>query len=317
MTISYQQVYDSIATMLDSGLDIKKALQTSAIDAKKELHDALIKVGKSVEKGETLAKAFRKHPVVFPIMDRTLIDVGESSGRLPGVFKSLAEWYRFKAKILMIIKGGLRKPVGNLLAAAFIMPVPSLFSESAGNYLMSVLKLLIIFFGPASALVILYIKSGEQGSFRLFIEKMAFKIPLVGKAMRTLALGRYCFGFWMLFESGVPIEKCAQIATDLSGNTLISKMVTGGSNSARQGNPVSSGFSPELPDDFLAIWKVGEESGRLSQTLTKLYKKQIELAENSFLELSQWLPRLVWALVMIYFVYHIISFWSGYFSQYN
>ena len=121
----------------------------------------------------------------------------------------------------------------------------------------------------------------------------------------------------MLFESGVPIEKCAQIATDLSGNTLISEMVAGGSKSAQQGNPVSSGFSSELPGDFLSIWKVGEESGRLSQTLTKLYKKQIELAENSFLELSQWLPRLVWSLVMIYFAYYIISFWSGYFNQYN
>ena len=135
--------------------------------------------------------------------------------------------------------------------------------------------------------------------------------------MRTLALGRYCFGFWMLFESGIPVEKCAKIATDLSGNTLISAMVAGGSESAQQGNPVSSGFSSELPGDFLSIWKVGEKSGRLSQTLTKLYKKQIELAENAFLELSRWLPSLVWALVMIYFAYYIISFWSGYFKQYN
>lgn len=317
MAISYEQVYDGISTMLSSGVDIKVSLNTSVKGANKKLYDAIMAVKKSIEKGDTLSKAFRKQSKVFPLMDRTLVDIGESSGRLPHVFKSLADWYRFKAKILMIIKGGLIKPIGNLLAAAFIMPLPLLFSDSAGSYPLSVLKLLLIFFGPASAIVILYIKSGEQGGFRLFIEKMAFKIPLLGNAMRTLALGRYCFGFWMLFESGVPIEKCAQIATDLSGNTLVSEMVAGGSKSAQQGAPVSSGFSSELPGDFLSIWKVGEESGRLSQTLTKLYKKQIEMAENSFLGLSQWLPRLVWALVMIYFAYHIISFWSGYFKQYN
>lgn len=317
MTISYQQVYDSIATMLDSGLDIKESLNTSAKGAKNELHDAIIAVKKSVEKGDTLARAFRKQSRVFPLMDRTLVEVGESSGRLPDVFKSLADWYRFKAKIIMIIKAGLRKPIGNLLAAAFIMPLPLLFSDSSGSYPLSVMKLLLIFFGPAFAIVILYMKSGEQGGFRLFVEKMVFKLPLAGNAMRTLALGRYCFGFWMLFESGIPVEKCAQIATDLSGNALVSEMVAGGSDSARQGAPVSSGFSSELPADFLSIWKVGEKSGRLSQTLTKLYKKQIELAENSFLELSQWLPRLVWSLVMIYFAYHIISFWSGYFTRFE
>ena len=62
------------------------------------------------------------------------------------------------------------------------------------------------------------------------------------------------------------------------------------------------------------MWKVGEESGRLSQTLVKLYKKQIETAEYYFSELSQWIPRMVYALVILVLAYHIISFWSAYFG---
>jgi len=307
MTISHQQVYESIATMLNSGLDIKKSLHTSVNGADKELHDAVIAVKKSAEKGDTLARAFIKQSRVFPLMDRTLVDVGEKSGRLPDVFQSLADWYRFKTQILMIIKSGLMRPILLLVAAAFIIPLPTIFTDSIGKYIFSVFILLTIFFLPACSGLYIYLNSGEQSNFRKFTEKISLRIPLVGNALWNLSLGRYCFGFWMMFESGVPVEKCTQIAADLCGNHVVAKMLAGATKSVKQGNPVSDGFSSELPGDFISIWKVGEESGRLGETLIKLYKKQIEKAEYCFLELSQWIPRAVYALVVLFFVWYILG----------
>ena len=307
MTVPYQQVYEQIATMLNAGIDLKRALHTSGNVSNRELHDAIIALGKSIDKGDTLARALARQSKVFPLPDRTLIDAGEKSGRLPEVFEALADWYRLKARLLRIIKSGLTRPFLTLTAAAFIMPLPTLFSNSMSTYIFSVLFFLIIFYIPPSLIVVLYRESDKQGPVRLFIEKLFLKIPLFGKALRNMALGRYCFGFWMLFESGVPMDKCAQIATELCGNNVISAMVNGVSKSAQQGNPVSQGFSSELPDDFLSIWMVGEESGRLGVTLRKLYEKQIEKAEYYFKELSYWVVRLVSALVALVLIWHILK----------
>jgi type II secretory pathway component PulF len=307
MIIHYQQVYEQIATMLNAGLDLKKALHTAADVSNRELHDAIIAVGRSIERGDTLARALARQQKIFPLPDRTLIDAGEKSGRLPEVFEALADWYRFKDRLLMIMKSGLMRPFITLTAAAFIMPAPTIFSDSMGAYISSVLLLLVVFYIPPTLIFVLYRKSDKQGSFRLFIDKLFLKIPLAGSALRNMALGRYCFGFWMLFESGVAIDKCAQIATELCGNSVISAMVTGGGRSAQQGSPVSKGFSSELPDDFLAIWKVGEESGRLGETLRRLYEKQIEKAEYYFKELSSWGVRLVSALVGLVIIYYILK----------
>lgn len=314
MTISFQQVYDSLATMLNSGLDIKESLNTSARGAKKDLHDAIIAVKKSVEKGDTLAKAFRKQSRVFPLMDRTLVDVGEQSGRLPHVFKSLADWYRFKKKILSMILSGLNYPMFNLAAAAVIMPLPYLFSATASKYFYLVFTNFVTFFVPPVLVIAFYLKASKQGSLRVYLEKICLKIPLVGHAIWNLSLGRYCFGFWMLYESGVSIEKCAQIGAELSENKVISDMLIGGKKSAQEGNPVSAGFSSELPADFISIFKVGEVSGKLGETLKKLYKNHIEKAEIFIKEVSTWVPRIVWAIVAIYMASNIISFWSSYYG---
>jgi type IV pilus assembly protein PilC len=307
MTISYQQVYEKIATMLNAGLDLKRALRTSANTDNRALHDAIIAVENSIDRGNTLAGALARQSKVFPLPDRTLIDAGEKSGRLPDVFQALANWYKLKARLFGIIKSGLTRPFLSLTAAAFIMPLPSIFSNSIGAYISSVLFFLMIFYIPPCAILFLYQKSDKQGGLRLSVDKLLLKIPLAGNALRNMALGRYCFGFWMLYESSVPMEKCAQIATDLCGNNVISEMVKGGRKSVQQGNPVSEGFSSELPGDFLSIWVVGEKSGRLGETLRKLYEKQIEKAEYYYKEFSYWVVRLISGLIAVVFIWHILK----------
>ena len=308
MTIFYQQVYENIATMLNAGIDLKKTLHTSVNGAHQKLHDAVIAIEKSVSRGNTLTMAFSRHPEIFPPFDRAMIEAGERSGRLPEIFKSLADWYRLKSRMMMIIRSGLIKPLLTLTAAAFIMPAPAIMT-SAGRYLFYVILLLMIFYIPPITLVILYKNLHKKGSSRVFLEKTLLKIPIIRKAVRNMELGRYCFGFWMLYESGVSVDKCAQIAADLCGNSVIADMFSGGQESAQEGNPVSAGFSRDLPEDFLSIWKVGEESGRLGETLKRVHEKLLERAEYNFIEISRWIPRIVSGLIAIFFIWYIFKSW--------
>ncbi len=315
MTIFHQQVYDKIAAMLNAGIDLKKALGMAADVGNRELRDAVLALVRSIDRGDTLSGALARQSKSFPLADRTLIDAGERSGRLPRTFQALADWYRLKTRLIMIVRSGLIRPLLTLLAAAFIMPAPVFFRESTGAYILDVLILLIIFFAPSLLMILMYRKADKQGDLRIFIDKMLFKIPLLGKALRNMALGRYCFGFRMLFEAGVPVENCAQVAAGLCGNNVISGMVREGAISAKKGNPVSQGFSSGLPEDFLSIWKVGEESGRLGETLKRLYEKQVQRAEYYFKEFSAWVIRFVSALTGLIMIWYILSSASVFISK--
>lgn len=182
-----------------------------------------------------------------------------------------------------------------------------LFLGLWGEYILSVFGFLMIFYVPTGGMISLYRSSGKQGGFRLLLDSTLLKVPLLGRGLRDIALGRYCFGFWTLFVSGFPMPRCAEIAADLSGNAAVSAMLDGGKESARRGKPVSKGFSSKVPHDFLALWAVGEESGRLDQTLRHIYKERVEQGEYYLKEFSRWLPRFIYVVVAGVIFYYFIS----------
>jgi len=307
MKISQLEVYRRLAALSTAGFDLERALQTSIVEGNGARHDAVIAVAISIRRGTTLSRALAKHPEVFPLSDRAMIEAGEKSGRLPEVFTALAEWYELKAQLWRIIKSGMGRPLLSIHAAAFIIPIHMVFMDLWLEYILSVLFFLMIFYVPAGGMISLYRGSDKHGSFRRLLDRALLKMPILGKGLRDIALARYCFGFWTLFTSGFPIPRYAEIAADLSGNAEVSAMLYGGRESAQQGKPISKGFSLELPRDFLVLWEVGEESGRLDQTLRHLYEKRIERGEFYLKEFSRWLPRMIYFLVVIVIIYYLLS----------
>jgi type IV pilus assembly protein PilC len=307
MKISKTELYRRLATLSTAGFDLERTLHTSITEENGTLHDAVIEVTKSIERGVTLSGALAKHPKVFPVLDRAIIEVGEKSGRLPEVFKTLAEWYELKAQLWRIIKSGMGRPIFSIHAAAFILPIHMVFMDLRLEYILSVLFFLMIFYVPTVGMISLYRSSSRQGNLRKLLERVLLKIPILGKGLRDIALARYCFGFWALYTSGFPMPGCAEIAADLSGNAAVSAMFCGGKESAQQGKPVSKGFSPDVPRDFLRLWVVGEESGRFDQTLRHLYEIRIEQGKFYLKEFSRWLPRMIYFFVVIVIGYYLLS----------
>lgn len=94
--------------------------------------------------------------------------------------------------------------------------------------------------------------------------------------------------------------QCAQKAAEFTGNILITDMVKGGVSSAVAGNPVSNGFSQELPKDFIDSWQIGEQTGELDNVVRHLAESSTEISERIFVELGQWIPKLIYFLICLY-----------------
>ena len=298
--MKHQQVYNGLSNMIAAGVHLTAAMRTSVAQGRGPLHNAMMAAAKSIEGGATLKAAMANHPRVFPRFDLAVIDVAEKSGQLAEALHALASWYGLRTRIWNILKSGLAYPAVVLHAGAFILPLPLLFSgKTVIEYLLAVFSVLFYVYFSAGVIYAIFKLSRTNAPLGRVVDSAVLMVPLLGKALHSLAFGRYCFGFLMLYQCGIPMDKTARFAADLTGNLAVTAMLEGGVGSVQQGLPVSKGFSPAVPMDFKALWITAETSGRMEETLEKLYEDRIEIGQDYLKRFARWLPHIIYAIFVI------------------
>ena len=104
------------------------------------------------------------------------------------------------------------------------------------------------------------------------IDKFILKIPMIGSLLRKVAVARFTRTMATLLSSGVPILLAFDIASETSGNTVISKAVVLARNSIKEGNTIAKPLeqSGEFPVMVTQMIEVGEESGTITEMLNKI-----------------------------------------------
>lgn len=308
MTKKLATAYHNLSIMLEAGIPVQQALNTTASGLKGKLRKTFSALAKGVSVGNGLTDTMSKHQNIFATLDVTLVDAADTSGNLPEVMRLLSQWYDFRSRLKNRLFSGLMLPLMVLHIAAFVGPLPFLFLGAINEvgYVIQVAKILALFYIPMVLILAILHVMPRTGILRRFMDASVLKIPVLGQALRKIAIGRYCWAFYMLYKAGVPITQCAQQATDVTGNVVVSDILKGGAESARAGNMVCEGFSPELPADFLNLWRIGEETGELDSCVKRLADNTSEGAERLFAEFAQWLPRLIYFLICVMLVILIL-----------
>jgi len=238
-----------------------------------------------------------------------LIEAADISGNLPQSFNMLSQWYDFCNKIKMTILSGLMFPFAVLNVAALVIPLPALFLAKIGigGYLTMVIQTLALFYIPAAVLLVIFRYMPKAGILRRGLDIITLKIPLLGQAVYHIALSRYCRAFYMLYKAGVPIIQCAQKSPAITGNSVVAALFEGAAQSAKNGNPVYDGFSHQLPPEFLNLWKIGEETGKLEDVTKRLGDNAADTAQHLFEEFAKWLPKIIYFVVAAFMVYQILK----------
>ena len=300
--MKYEDLYISIGTMLDAGLGINKALEIAARNSEREFRKTLTIVIEDIKNGSSLSEAMYRHPRLFPNADIKIIEVGELSGTLDKSFSLLADWHRLGTQTRSSIISGLTLPVIELHIAAFIWPLPAFilgYISLFGYMTMAIFFVFFFVYLPLALVLIIYRLSGKEGHFRDFLDSTLLKIPILGAALQSLALARFCSIFCALHNAGIPMAECSNTAADLCNNASVASMLKGGGISARNGYPVSEGFSDKTPNDFIELWQTGELSGKLSEALQRLCAKQHDLAKQNFKFLGRLVPQLCMIIVIM------------------
>ena len=297
-------IYNNLSTMLAAGLPILRSLSTAISGIKGSIPTAFEGLIKGVSVGEGFAETMARYPKAFTQIDVLVVEAGELSGNLAESFKLLSHWHGFCDRLRHTVISGMMLPCLLIHLVAFLDPAPALFLGRINmvQFLFRVVGILALLYVPLVVIFAVVRLTPRTGFFRRRLDGFTLRIPALGRAIRQLALSRYCRVFHMLFKAGVPIAKCAQKASEHTGNILITDMVAGGAHSVAAGRPVSEGFSRQLDENFIESWQIGEETGELDNVVRRQVEKSTEKSERIFSELGQWIPKLVYWLVCIFMV---------------
>jgi type IV pilus assembly protein PilC len=308
--------YNNLSSMLDAGVPILRSLKTVSPGLKRRTKRAFVGLAEGVSKGNTLAETMRLHPKVFSPVDVMLIEVAEKSGNLPDMIGLLSRWHEMSNRMLKKIRTGLILPAMILVLVAFLVPMVdfALGGWNVNSYLFSVARILLMFSIPAAILILIIRFAPKTGPIRRLLDRIVLHIPIFGKAIRNLALSRFCWAFHMLSAAGVPVTDSVGMAASVTGNTVVGDLFRPAVDSVNAGSSICEGLSSSLPPELVEMWKVGEETGQLDEVSKRLADKYGEAAEFWLDQFAFWFPRFVYGLLAIYMIVKVFEGYSKIYS---
>jgi type IV pilus assembly protein PilC len=281
-----------MATMLESGIALLRVISIIEKQAEKpKLKEMFGQIKNDVSQGQTLSSALAKNPKYFDKLYVSMVKAGEASGSLDVVLVRLAKSKEDSEELKGRVKGAMIYPV-IVVAVSFIIVyglmsfvVPRFVEMFAGagmempaltqvviNISAVMAKFWHVILGAVVGGIFLLIKTVKSPKGKEKFDKFVLKIPMIGSLLRKVAVARFTRTMATLLSSGVPILLAFDIASETSGNAVISKAVVLARNSIKEGNTIAKPLeqSGEFPVMVTQMIEVGEESGTITEMLNKI-----------------------------------------------
>jgi len=292
----------NLASLLDAGIPIFRALSIQSRFGKASLRAVLRDVMKDLEKGSRLSEACAKYPKVFPNFYVYLLKTGEEVGNLSQVLKDISTYMERDEATARKVKGSLAYPTFVLLLAvgaivimlAFVVPaITKMFKEfgsklppmtrgliAVGDFFSANFIWMILGVVVLVIVIVLYTKTESGKKAR---DRFILKIPLIGGATLKGGLARFNRNMGMLVGGGVSLFDALRLVSETTDSLVLKDAVANVRTRVGDGKLFSQAIAadPIFPQLMAEMIGVGEESGSLESHLLKVsayYEEESERA---------------------------------------
>ena len=263
-------------------------------------------ISEDIRGGEMFSAALDKHKKVFPDFFRSMVHVGEASGKLDRVFVALADYYEFDAATKRKVKGALSYPMMLALmtvgvSLAMLLFVVPMFKDTLAqmnvepmgitkvlntmsDFLMQWWQVMVMVIIVIGLLIYLFLRT-DTGKRTMDVLKI--KTPMIGKIQINTITARFARSFSLLLESGMDLASALDETSIILGNTYIEKRFKEAANEVRQGVTMTAAFQKQkiFPTMLIQMLAVGERTAALEEVLNRscaFFDEQVESSLASF-----------------------------------
>jgi len=322
----------SMARMMESGVEVRKSLQTAAKQSADSRMSATIQnVTQSVAGGRTLAEAFRKEGELFPPLFRDLVDVGEQTGSVPEVFSALSKYYESRIKQVREFRAAIAWPVIQLVAAIGIIGllvfILGLLPVGESGEPFDVIGLGL--YGASGAITwftfwlvlavvgfIVWKIASNNTAWQMALHPVLLGLPVLGPCMRSFAISRFSWCFALTQQAGMTIKpslECSLKATANGAFMMAQPLIW---QELAEGETFADALTASklFPGEYLQFVATAEETGTVPEQLDRMSHLFEEDAQRSMRRLTSIFSGVVWAgvaMIVIFFIFRIAMIYVG------
>jgi general secretion pathway protein F len=320
-----------LAVLVDAGIPLVDALTALVEQVDKEkLKRVLGDVKQRVNEGASLADALAQHPRVFQDLYVNMIRAGEHSGALEVVLVRLADFTESQARLRSKIMGTMAYPIAMMgigsvvLGVLFTVVIPKLIKlfEDTKATLPWMTRALIGFtdlvtgywwaiLAVAAAAVWGFLRWKRTPGGKARWHRFVLTVPVFGRLVRIIAIGRFARTLSTLLKSGVPLLTAMDIVKNIVGNVRLAEVIEQARDAIREGESIAAPLkrSGEFPPLVHHMVAVGERSGALEEMLANVanaYEGQVETTVGALTSLLEPLMIVAMGGVVAFIVFSVL-----------
>jgi len=281
-----------LATLLRAGMPLVPALSALVEQLQRDpLAVIMQQVADSVNAGNTLADALKKHPSVFSSLFVNMVAAGEMSGTLEDVFLRLAEILEKRVNLVGKVKSAIAYPIMMIVVAvgvvvfllSFVVPsITEIFLEmnralpwptrlliSTSAFIKTYLLLIVIIVCAGFCGIGFWLRTKEG---RLFADRSKLILPIFGRLFLKLEIARLTRTLGVLLISGIPVLRALKIAKDVVKNSFVAGALDSVKDSVSRGDNIAgairkTGLFPPIVFHIIATGQIG---GNIEAALTDI-----------------------------------------------
>lgn len=316
--------FELLVSVLHAGIPVAEALRLLEKQTKNpRLKIVINNMGKSIDSGLSLAESMREEDV-FDEATCSIVEAGETSGKLNEVMKELVAQYERMSLIQKKVKGVMTYPIVviivMIIAAVVVLlfvipelmkifgdvenlPLPTRIMVAASNMLQhSWIYLLLGVIGLGG--LFSYWKSTPQGNVQW--TNILLSLPIIGDFIKKMSISKVMRIFSFLIASGVPIIQGLKIASRVANNVIYEKKLLLAADDLTRGIEISENFADDerlFPQMLVSMISVGEKTASLGSVLEKVadfYDDELNRSVSTISKLMEPIIMVVMAVGVVF-----------------
>lgn len=280
------------SSVLNAGVTIISALEmmSEQLD-NKTLQRALQEAQAYVQKGGTLADAFKLNPKVFPPIMINMTAAGEMSGNLEVCFDRLTTHFETANALHSKVKGAVTYPIVILIVVVAVVavllvgviPQFSQMFDDLGSELPAATQMLVNlseFLQHKWYIVVIIVAAvvfglkalGKTEAGSLLYAKIGMKAPLFGTLTIKSAAATFSRTMATLMASGISLIDAVEQVAKMINNRIIREALLDAKVQVSKGVPLSKPLRDcgIFPPMLSQMTKIGEETGNIEDMMDKV-----------------------------------------------
>lgn len=309
----------NLQVMVRAGISLPRALRILTEQARsKKFKDTLISIADEIDKGKTFSSGLNRYPDIFSEIFVNMVKVGEESGTLEEVLKTLTQQMEREHELQSKVIGALIYPAVIIAAMMgigilmLVMVVPKLaetfrelnialppttrFVMGLGTFLAEKWFLIIL------AIPILFFvlrRTLQTTRGKRIADTIVLRIPVLSSIVVKTNSASMTRTLSSMIIAGIPIVRALEIVSGALGNSYFKEATAKAAERVSKGAKLSEAMKPHhiYPIMVIQMMEVGEETGQTSDILMGLADFYEEEVTNATKNLSSIIEPVLMILV--------------------